>query len=115
MPDQTKKMAFLIHKQIDHYTICRRSMKSVLKLAPGLDITELVDEITKQTQQKPSQIIPEKEGPKPYSYLLSFESSANLETVNSVTGLNNIKVKWEHYSKRTRATQCHLYQGFAHR
>lgn len=118
--DQTKLLNSLKEHKVDHHTFARgdqRMKKLVLKAAPGLSVEELSREIKDQTQQTPSQIIEMKSKNKnvqSHSYLVQFGNDSNLSNVKSITGLNNIRVKWESYTKRQTITQCHRCQEYGH-
>lgn len=77
-----------------------------MKVAPGLNTEKLKAEIGQLIQQTPVQIIPLKSKNleiHSHPYLVEFNQETNIRKIPHVS---NIQVKWEQYSRKSRATQC---------
>lgn len=71
-----------------------------MKAAPSLELEELLDEIKDQIKKAPIEVVEVKtRNPQLQShlYLVSFTNGINLNELQNITGLNNVRVKWVIY------------------
>lgn len=119
LEDHKKIMQDLQQMNIEHHTFARADQKVkkiVMKAAPGMDHGELTKEIEILTKKAPTDIISmnSKKNKDSHSYLVTFNQEMDMNKIKNITGLNNIRVKWETYSKKQRITQCHRCQEYGH-
>ncbi|XP_072384525.1 uncharacterized protein [Diabrotica undecimpunctata] len=89
--------------------------KIVMKAAPGMDLDEVEAELKEQgIIAKVTEMKTKQEGRTSKSYLLQVNKQQDLKEVKRINGLQNIRVKWDAYSKPARATQCYNCQEFGH-
>lgn len=63
---------------------------------------------------QPQEIVPLKGRGMSYSYLLKVSKDVAINDVKKVDSLDNLKVSWERYARRSDYTQCYNCQRFGH-
>lgn len=115
--DHQKLTADLQATNMHYHTFTKDSEKTkkiVLKAAPGLDPQELTDTLTENNIQTQN-ITPLKgRNTNSFSYLITLPKNTIINNVRKIDNLNNLKVTWEKYSKKTDHTQCYKCQAFGH-
>lgn len=79
-----------------------------MKVAADFNPNNLIEEIKDQVNMSSVGVVEMKtrnlEQPS-VSYLIWFKNDANINVIKNITGLNNIRVKWEQYSRKMRVSQ----------
>ncbi|CAG9837053.1 unnamed protein product [Diabrotica balteata] len=86
-----------------------------MKAAPGLDLDDVEADLRQQgIIGKVTEMKTRKPGATSSSYLLQVDKQQDLKDIKKINGVNDIRVRWDAYSKPSRATQCYNCQDFGH-
>lgn len=91
----------------------KKLRKIVLKAAPGLN-TEQLAWTLKDHNITPTEVLLLRGKFTLHSYLITLSKTAKLEEIRQVDNLENLKVTWERYNRKSDYTQCHRCQAFGH-
>lgn len=91
----------------------QKTKKIVLKAAPGLNAEQLALTLREQNVT-PTDVLPLRGKFQSHSYLITLPKTAKLDEVRKVDSLENLKVTWERYNRKSDYTQCHRCQAFGH-
>lgn len=106
-------------EKVDFHTFTRRDekvKKIVLKAAPGLNLEEIKEELEFEGVPvvEVIKLRSKSEHIESHSYQICVKKEQNLKELHKITGVANTRVKWEHYAKKNKITQCYRCQEFGH-
>lgn len=116
--DHNKVREELIKENIPFHTYTKRNertKKLVMKAAPDMDPSEIKEDLERKNIPVKSVTKLNSKSRNSYSYLVTTDKGANLKNIkNEVRDVQNLKIKWERYSRDRNYTQCFKCQRFGH-
>lgn len=106
-----------IKEKMECYTFSlksEREKKIVLKAAPNMDPSDIKKSLIENNIQVNNCISLKSKKSNSFSYLITMPQQTNIKQVREITNIENIKAKWEPYTRKNLITQCHRCQQFGH-
>lgn len=117
MDDFNKVKENLVKENLGFHTFSQKEVitkKIIMRAAPRMDLNEVTQEMRDAGIEAKITALKPKSGLDGSTYLVQVPKSQDLKDIKKITGVQNIRVRWDTYSRPQRATQCYNCQDFGH-